>query len=77
MSKLMTRLEKLKEFERKDAEIKARAQALEIDARKLGDDFMTYMTTELGMSKDKQLHLAGILATVMESTIEPSRIITP
>lgn len=71
MDKLFTRLEKLKDFEKRDAEIKARAAALEIDARKLGEEFREYMTAELGLPSETQLHLSAILSRVMESSVEP------
>lgn len=67
----MTRLEKLKDFHRRDEEIKARARALEIENKMLGDEFMKYMREEFGLPADKQVHLAQILTSALESSHEP------
>lgn len=78
MSKLMTRLEKLTEFSRKDAELKTRARAIELDMQALNDEFIDYIHTEFQLPKDQPMHMSAILKTALESSYEQQpRIIIP
>lgn len=90
MSKLMQRLEKLAQFEAKlhgyDKEIKklrenpqttiATLGALMKKADETAAEFNQWMVSEFDLKAGPQI-MPTIIKTVLEKTIEPSRIITP
>jgi hypothetical protein len=75
MSKLMTRLEALSEFQKRGADIKAKAAEYQRQAQALDKEFGEWLETEFKAQGD--LHLSDILKLALESSIEPSRIIKP
>lgn len=78
MSTLTTRLEKLTEFSRKDAELKTRARAIEIEMQQLNNDFVDYIHTEFQLPKDQPMHMSAILKLALESSYEQQpRVIIP
>jgi hypothetical protein len=78
MSKLMTRLEKLSDFTKRDEELKARAKAISIEMDSLNNEFVEFIHTEFQMPKDQPMHMSAILKTALETSYEQSpRIILP
>jgi uncharacterized protein YhaN len=70
MSKIMTRLAKISEFEAKDRNISDRQNGLRAEADNLQKEIAEWMSTELGLSGN--VTLPQILKTVLETSIEPA-----
>lgn len=68
MSDTMTKLEKLTELQARDKKIRD-------DQDQLNKDINAFMSTEFGLNGPATL--VDIVKKAMESTVEPSRIITP
>ena len=75
MSKLMTRLEKLTEFQKRGDAIKARMAGLQADGNALDAEVGQWLETELGLKGNH--HITEILKVALETSIEPKpQIIT-
>lgn len=75
VSKVMERLKKLEEFDTRGAAIRARAQAIQNESQNLDVEFTKWLETELGLKGNH--HISEILKIALETSFEPSRIITP
>jgi hypothetical protein len=72
MSKLMTRLAKLKEFQDKGDNLRARSVGIEAEAQALDKEFSEFLKAELGVS-GQNLHMSGVMLKLLESSVEPTR----
>lgn len=76
MNKLMTRLEKLTEFQTRGENIRKRVEGLQAEGETLDKEFAEWMKRELGLTG--QHHVSDILKVALETSIEPtSKIIAP
>jgi hypothetical protein len=75
VNKLMTRLEKLTEFQTRGANIAMRVKTLQTEGQSLDMEFNNWLKTELGL--DGQHHVSEILKVALETSVEPTpKIIT-
>lgn len=71
MSKVMERLEKLEQFSRKTREA-------ELALQNVNNEFDQWFKTEFGFGEhNRPQRMSDIIKVVLESSIEPSRIIAP
>lgn len=68
MSKLMTRLEKLTDFQNRGENLKARALGLHAEQKALDDEFTKWLENEFGAKG--QMHLSDILKIALETSYE-------
>ena len=75
MSKLMTRLEKLSEFQKRGEAIKVRMAGLQADGAALDNEVGEWLEKELGLKGNH--HITEILKVALETSVEPKpQIIT-
>jgi hypothetical protein len=72
MSKLMSRLAKLKEFQDKGENLRARSIGIEAEAQALDKEFAEFLKSELGVS-GQNVHMSNVMFKLLEQSIEPTR----
>lgn len=71
MTKIMTRLEKLSDFQKRNHEISSRMMLLQAESQALENEFRTWMREEFQFPEDRQVHLIDIMKIALESSHEP------